>query len=60
MKLEDLNKHVSALVGPALVEQWWDAPNKRWNGFSPRAIYERDPAGKREVEEYILDYAYGR
>lgn len=60
VNLSELNKHLEALVGPALVEKWWDSPNRYWNGFTPRKIYERDAEGKKEVETYILSYCYGK
>lgn len=59
MTKEQLNEHIAALVGDALVENWWQSPNKKWNGFTPLSVYERDTEGKQEVEEYILRHCYG-
>jgi hypothetical protein len=60
MKLETLNELIASLVGNSLVDRWWESPNRYWNGFTPRQIYERDEDGKQEVEKYILGYCFGR
>lgn len=59
MSKEELDEHIRALIGSELVNNWWDSPNKHWNGFSPRVIYERNEAGRIEVETYILKFCYG-
>lgn len=60
MTKNELDSHIAALVGPDLVEKWWDSPNKNWNGFRPIDIYERDDPGKEEVKNYVLTYCYGK
>ncbi len=60
MTKKELDWHIEALVGPAAVEKWWNCPNKKWNGLTPIVVYEKDENGKKEVEEYILMYCYGR
>lgn len=57
---KNLDFVLAALVGPSLVEQWWSSPNKHWNGRTPLSVYEESDVGKREVEDYVLGYAYGR
>ena len=59
MTKQELDQHLQALVGPKLIEQWWDSPNRYWGGYTPLYIYERDEAGKKEVEDYIIKYSYG-
>ena len=59
MTKEQLNDHIAALVGNDLVEGWWNSPNKKWHGFTPLSIYERDSVGQQEVEEYVLLHCYG-
>lgn len=59
MTKEQLNEHIAALVGDTLVEGWWNSPNRYWNGFTPREIYESDIGGKQQVEEYVLRHCYG-
>jgi hypothetical protein len=59
MTKEQLNDHIAALVGSDKVENWWNSPNKNWNGFTPIEIYESDAEGKQQVEEYILKHCYG-
>ena len=59
MSKKDLDNHIAALVGPSLVENWWDSPNKHWNGFTPKDVYEKSDDGKKEVQDYILGFCYG-
>lgn len=44
---------LEALVGPALVEKWWDSPNKAFDGRKPR------DTEISLVHSYLLSNAYG-
>jgi hypothetical protein len=47
------NKLLEALVGPSLVDQWWDSPNKGFDGAKPRDV------DVYHVQSYLLSHAYG-
>ena len=47
-----LNQILFALIGSSeLVEQWWDSPNKAFDGENPSNILAIDP---KKVVKYIL------
>lgn len=47
-----LNQILFALIGSSeLVEQWWDSPNKAFDGENPSNILDTDP---QKVVQYIL------
>lgn len=46
------NNILSALVGEALVEQWWQSPNKAFEDKTPNAQWDDDP---NVVFQYLLN-----
>ena len=58
-KLE-LDELLDSLLGPRHREHWWNSPNKHWNYQTPLTVYESSESGKKEVEEYILGYCFGK
>lgn len=60
MTKESISFVLNGLVGPSNVENWWNSPNKHWNGHTPLSVYEKSDVGKKEVEDYVMGFAYGR
>lgn len=60
MNKKQLDSLLESLVGADLVENWWNSPNRHWQGHTPISIYESSDEGKSEVENYILTYCFGK
>lgn len=55
-----LNACLLGLVGSdRLVCDWWESPNKAFNGKKPYEVYLFEPDGQRRVAEYILGHCGG-
>jgi hypothetical protein len=51
-----LNKYLYALIGrQELVEQWWDSPNRAFEGRTPNEVYLSGEDGRKQVAKYIFD-----
>ena len=55
MNKENLNKVVIGLVGNDRADEWWNRPNKGFDGKTPNEAYIEDP---RQVRDYLLWHAY--
>jgi len=53
-----LDRIVEGLVGKELVENWWNSPNKHWNGKTPLEVFESGLEGKMDVRSYLIFHAY--
>lgn len=60
MNKQELDLILESMVGPKLVEKWWDSPNLFWGGRKPLDVYVSSDEGKSNVENYILGYALGK
>lgn len=55
-----INRYLLAMIGvQSLVEDWWNIPNKNWNGKTPDEIYQSGPDGRLEVYRYVTMCAEG-
>lgn len=54
--LNRCNALLTALIGKDYVEQWWDSPNKRFDGQTPRKVFDYEP---NQVYNYLLEYSEG-
>jgi len=50
------NTLVTALVGEKYVEEWWDSPNKIFDGETPRKTFDSEP---NLVYSYLQDMKEG-
>jgi hypothetical protein len=50
------NTLVTALVGKKYVEEWWDSPNKRFDGETPRKVFDIEP---NRVYNYLMEFSEG-
>ena len=50
------NRLLASLLGEEHTEQWWDSPNKHFNGETPRKIFDSEP---NLVYNYLLEHAEG-
>lgn len=51
-----LNKALFAMLGRhELVEQWWETPNKAFDGKTPNEVYLSGEDGRKQVAKYISD-----
>lgn len=48
------NVLLEAMVGPSLVDQWWDSKNKHWDLRTPNEVFEEDP---KSVFSYLMFHA---
>lgn len=60
MTKEELNVHLSSLIGEENVEAWWENPSKYFDYNPPSLIYTHSEDGKKAVENYIMSYCYGK
>lgn len=47
---------VASLIGENQVEQWWNSPNRAFNGFTPLETWERE---NTKVLSYLYNHIYG-
>lgn len=47
---------LEALVGPKLMVQWWESPNRAFEGRTPLEQFKRDP---HSVLAYLNIHTYG-
>ena len=47
---------LTVLIGKDYVEQWWDSPNKRFDGETPRKVFDTEP---NLVYNYLMDMMEG-
>ena len=47
---------LESMVGPNLVEKWWDSPNRHWDMKTPNQQWEEDP---KSVFKYLLSHVDG-
>ena len=53
-----LNRLLFAMLGRAeLVDQWWQSPNKGFDGKTPDEVYFSGEEGRNKVANYIHFYA---
>lgn len=51
-----LNKYLYALLGrQELVDQWWESPNRAFEGMAPNEVYLSGEDGRKQVAKYIID-----
>lgn len=51
-----LNKYLYALLGrQELVDQWWESPNRAFEGRTPNEVYWSGEDGRKQVAKYIID-----
>lgn len=50
------NALVTALVGKEYADEWWDSPNKRFDGETPRKIFDIEP---NRVYNYLMEFTEG-
>ena len=53
---EKCNMLLESMVGPNLVEKWWDSPNRHWDMKTPNQQWEEDP---KSVFKYLLSHVDG-
>lgn len=52
-----LNKALLAMLGRSeVVEQWWESPNKAFEGRTPNEVYMSGEDGRKQVARYIIDH----
>lgn len=60
MQTETLRKRcndlVISFVGEKYADEWWDSPNKIFDGETPRKIFDSEP---NRVYNYLLEFAEG-
>lgn len=47
---------LTAMVGKAMVESWWNSPNKHWEMKLPKDVFEDTP---EDVYNYLMFHANG-
>lgn len=47
---------LTALLGKEHAESWWDSPNKRFDGETPRKVFDSEP---NRVYNYLMEFAGG-
>lgn len=53
-----LNRFLFAMLGRAeLVDQWWQSPNKAFEGKTPDEVYLSGEDGRKKVADYIQFHA---
>jgi hypothetical protein len=50
------NVLLTALIGKEYVAQWWDSPNKRFDGETPNKVFETEP---NRVYNYLMEFVEG-
>ena len=51
-----LNKYLYALLGrQELVDQWWESPNRAFEGRTPNEVYWSGEDGRKQVAKYIIN-----
>lgn len=50
------NELVTALVGKEYADEWWDSPNKIFDGETPRKTFDSEP---NLVYNYLMDMTEG-
>ena len=55
---EELDKIVSGLVGPELVEKWWNSPNKYFGDKTPLEVYKSGIGGEMDVKSYLYFHGF--
>jgi hypothetical protein len=50
------NTLLTAVVGKDYVDAWWDSPNKRFDGETPRKIFDIEP---NRVYNYLMEFTEG-
>ena len=51
-----LNKYLYALLGrQELVDQWWESPNRAFEGRTPNEVYLSGEDGRKQVSKYIIN-----
>lgn len=50
------NALVTALVGEKYADEWWDSPNKIFDGETPRKTFDSEP---NLVYNYLMDMTEG-
>jgi len=51
-----LNKALFSMLGRhELVDQWWETPNKAFDGKTPNEVYLSGEDGRKQVAKYISD-----
>lgn len=48
---------LESLIGHRHAEDWWDSPNKNWDGRTPQDVFDGPDA--MEVYDYLMNSAYG-
>ena len=46
---------VIALVGKDLADDWWNRPNKEFDGQTPKETFDKNPS---EVYNYLMSHGY--
>jgi len=49
------NQLVESLVGPDMIESWWNSPNKAFDGRTPEEQYT---LGSDQVVYYLMHHAF--
>lgn len=47
---------LTAMLGAALVEKWWNGPNKAFDMETPITVFEKDP---NKVYSYLMGHVDG-
>lgn len=50
------NMLLTALMGKEYIEEWWDSPNKRFDGETPRKVFDSEP---NRVYNYLMEFEEG-
>ncbi len=49
-----LNQILLSMLGRwELVDQWWNSPNKEFDGQTPNEVYLSGPAGRIAISQYV-------
>lgn len=51
------NVLLTALMGKEHIEEWWDSPNKRFDGETPRKVFDIEP---NRVYNYLMEFEEGQ
>ncbi len=51
-----LNRALFSMLGrQELVDQWWENPNRAFEGKTPNEVYWSGEDGRKKVAKYIID-----
>jgi hypothetical protein len=57
--MAEVNRLLFSLLGSNdLVKQWWNSPNKHWDGKTPLEIWSTGNNGNKEVWSYVSFHGY--